>query len=83
METPNDNNNNNARADGKPPKLVGAIAELGDAVFTIGEKNSLSNYETVKRKIAVHIGSDLSSDMYNLILFGKEKKIQKTQQNQE
>ena len=53
MENPNNNNNNNnnARADGKPPKLVGAIAELGDAVFTIGEKNSLANCETIKRKM--------------------------------
>ena len=71
----NNNNNNSARAEGKPPKLVGAISELGDAVFTIGEKNSLTNFETIKRKMALHVGSEISSDMYNLIQFGKEKKI--------
>ena len=74
MSTTNNNNSTNSEGlDGKPYKLVGAIPELGDAVFTIGEKNSLNNYEHVKKKIGYHVGRHLSSDMYNLVQNGRER----------
>ena len=66
-------NNNNNKAEAKPAKLVGSIPELGDAVFTIGEKNSLNNFDNIKRRIANHVGSALDTSMCDMMLYDMEQ----------
>ena len=69
--------NNNNRVEGKPTKLVGSIPELGDAVFTLGEKNSLANFDSVRRRIANHAGTNLDSSMCDLMLYDMEQTFTK------
>ena len=69
--------NNNNKAEVKPSKLVGNIPQLGDAVFTLGEKNSLANFDSVKRRIPNHAGTALESGLCDLTLSDMEQTFTK------
>ena len=52
-------------------------ARCRDAVFTLGEKNSLANFDSVRRRIANHASTNLDSSMCDLMLHDMEQTFTK------